>query len=114
MDAIELEAQQARAVHALTSVGYAVDDVRVLPDGRVAWLHKLMFTVAICVGRIDVLTEPFGSYDDRWCYPSSALAATALRRWEPETEKEPDGWIRHPSSGRRRPGGDASKEYVNP
>lgn len=25
---------------------------------------------------------------------------------------EPQGWFRHPVSGRRRPNGDASKEYV--
>jgi len=27
---------------------------------------------------------------------------------------EPQGWFRHPNSGRRRPGGDPSQEYVNP
>jgi hypothetical protein len=25
---------------------------------------------------------------------------------------EPEGWMRHPQSGRRRPGGDASQEYL--
>jgi len=29
-------------------------------------------------------------------------------------EGEPTGWMRHPASGRRRPGGDETKEYVNP
>lgn len=26
---------------------------------------------------------------------------------------DPDGWIRHLGTGRRRPGGDPSKEYVH-
>jgi hypothetical protein len=26
---------------------------------------------------------------------------------------EPDGWSRHPPTGRRRPGGDPDKEYVS-
>jgi hypothetical protein len=28
--------------------------------------------------------------------------------------KEPEGWMRCPQDGRRRPNGDKSKEYVNP
>ena len=27
---------------------------------------------------------------------------------------EPEGWMRHPSSGRRRPGGDPAQEHVRP
>lgn len=36
------------------------------------------------------------------------------REWDPEREEEPAGWIRHVQSGRRRPEGDSSKEYINP
>lgn len=35
-----------------------------------------------------------------------------MERWD--GTGEPDGWMRHPVSGRRRPGGDPGKEYVNP
>jgi len=40
-------------------------------------------------------------------------AVAAFHAWNPETQEEPEGWIRHVQTGRRRPGGDASKEYVN-
>jgi hypothetical protein len=36
----------------------------------------------------------------------------ALREWD--GNGEPDGWMRHPDSGRRRPDGDAAREYVEP
>jgi len=36
----------------------------------------------------------------------------AFALWDPAVMPEPEGWFRHPHSGRRRPGGDASKEYV--
>lgn len=39
------------------------------------------------------------------------VAVAALIEWD--GTGEPEGWIRHPMTGRRRPGGDASKEYVN-
>ena len=39
-----------------------------------------------------------------------AAAVAALESWD--GTGEPDGWIREPNSGRRRPGGDASQEYV--
>jgi hypothetical protein len=29
-------------------------------------------------------------------------------------DKEPEGWYRHIETGRRRPEGDPSKEYINP
>ena len=37
--------------------------------------------------------------------------ARGLIKWS--GDGEPDGWMRNPLTGRRRPGGDASKEYVN-
>ena len=41
-------------------------------------------------------------------------AVSALFAWNPETEPEPNGWYRSPTTGRRRPDGDASKEYYYP
>jgi hypothetical protein len=40
------------------------------------------------------------------------VAVAAMYMWD--GEDEPKEWMRHPSSGRRRPDGDPSKEYVNP
>src|SRR5690349_13086329 len=79
-------------------------------NGRDAALKPLMFTVAI----ISDLTE--WGHGDRWCYDSMVRAKSALEEWKArDGEGEPgEGWHRHPDSGRRRPGGDASKEYIDP
>lgn len=93
----------------LREVGYAPCYVRLLPDGRIAWIHRLNFTYAILVAPINA-----ECYEDRWCYHTEARAMLELERWNAGAEKEPVGWHRHPPSGRRRPDGDAEKEYVNP
>jgi hypothetical protein len=43
-------------------------------------------------------------------YDLVPTAVNAARRWD--GEGEPEGWVRHPVSGRRRPGGDPGQEYV--
>lgn len=68
-----------------------------------------MFTSAIIVGHKD---DDMG-YEDRWCFETFALACAAFDAWDGVTG-EPDGWHRHPTSGRRRPHGDAANEYVSP
>jgi hypothetical protein len=58
--------------------------------------------------------EPFNSpvsVLDQWEYDTQGAAMSAAVSWDGGTE-EPDGWTRHPETGRRRPDGDASKEYV--
>ena len=76
-------------------------------DGRDACLAGLMYTVAI----FSDLTE--WGHGDRWCYETFPKALAALREWESrDGQGEPTGWHRHPNTGRRRPNGDASKEYV--
>ncbi len=63
----------------------------------------------------DALEEPScASWDDQWDYETVWQAVAAMAQWEPETEAEPAGWYRHPSSGRRRPGGDPAQEQVRP
>lgn len=62
-------------------------------------------------GRLCADLNPEG-YDDSWCYNSLEGAIAAMKAWDPETQPEPDGWMRHIHTARRRPGGDASKEYV--
>jgi hypothetical protein len=60
-------------------------------------------------------------YVDRWCYRDLEAAAAAARGWDTAAAwtgrpggPEPTGWHRHPGTGRRRPGGDPTKEYVSP
>lgn len=81
---------------------------RELGDGRAVWIYPLLYTHSICIGRIN-----YPVYDDRWCYADRAKAEAALVAWNPLTQKEPEGWHRHPDSGRRRPDGDPTKEHVN-
>lgn len=54
----------------------------------------------------------FFGYEDFWCYESEIAAALAMFRWDPRVSPEPTGWMRHPRSGRRRPNGDATQEYI--
>jgi hypothetical protein len=81
---------------------------KLLPRRRWAAVLPLMFTHAIVVGR---LFDEVG-YDNRWCYSTSEAAFKALDAWD--GEGEPEGWHRHPTSGRRRPEGDVTQEYVAP
>ena len=79
---------------------------RPLDSGRWAAIWPLMFTHAIITGKIGNTTD----VDDRWCYPDYPAAQAALDAWD--GTGEPQGWTRHPATGRRRPEGDATKEYV--
>lgn len=83
--------------------------VRRLPDGkRFAAIMPLMFTYAI----VTVRDGDFNSTADRWCYHNLHDACTALDAWD--GTGEPTGWHRHPATGRRRPNGDATQEYIAP
>jgi hypothetical protein len=80
-------------------------------------IMPLLFTKAIVITLKG--SSPFYDmfYADRWCYHSFEDAERAIQGWEdPDAwpESEPQGWHRHPRTGRRRPDGDPSKEYVNP
>lgn len=82
---------------------------RDLGDGRGIWLYPMLFTFKIVIG-------PIGAcwFQDGWCYKDFLRAIHAFGEWNPLTEQEPRGWVRHPSSGRRRfPDGDPASE-VNP
>ena len=68
----------------------------------------LMYTAALTIGLPGAL-----SYLDRWCYHTIEDAIRAGDAWDGGwPESEPEGWHRHPASGRRSEGGDPSKEEV--
>lgn len=91
----------------IASNGYR--DPKPIRDGSwYACIAPFLFTHAIIIGRM----RDTGMYEDRWCYESYAKAKEALDAWD--GEGEPDGWHRHPTSGRRRENGDASKERIAP
>jgi hypothetical protein len=88
--------------------GYNYILFRVVGDGRGIWVYPMMFTYKLVIG-------PVGKdcYSDGWCYKDLNSATTAFSEWNPATEPEPQGWVRHPRTGRRRfPDGDPATEEV--
>ena len=82
--------------------------VRLLGDGRYLAIRRLLFHWTLLIGAVgDRL-----SYDDRYCYRTLEGAAAALVAWN--GSGDPEGWHRHPRTGRRRPGGLAALESVDP
>ena len=72
----------------------------------------LMFIAAIVMTPID---NPHGVYVDRWCYETIGGALEAAKAWSGIwLLTEPEGWYRHPVTGRRRPNGDPSQEHIWP
>ena len=82
-------------------------DYRQFASGRNACITRMGFNHAI------LADFDYSGYADRWCFTDYAKARAALDAWDGEEDTEPQGWHRHPPTGRRRPDGDASKEYVN-
>lgn len=83
-----------------------------LDDEHYACLCQFAYSCAILKGRW------FDRYvhEDRWCYTDAEAATRGMIEWflaDPRPS-EPTGWHRHPMSGRRRPDGDATREYINP
>jgi hypothetical protein len=84
----------------------------VVPVGleEYAAVHRFMYTWGLLRG---LLWLPEG-YEDRWCYATLHGAVAGLAEWRSrEFRDEPQGWHRHPATGRRRPEGDATREYIN-
>jgi hypothetical protein len=101
------QAQNATFLHWLENEANYLD-ARDLGDGRYAAIMPLMFTHAIITGRIG----DKNMYEDRWCYAGYEKAAAALKTWD--GTGEPDGWHRHPNTGRRREEGDPELEEIAP
>ena len=97
----------ACSCHTILALEYGVVAERQLPDSRVIQITPQLF------GQARLAIGPKGStvYDDEWEYPSTLSAINAAGPWD-LTQPEPDGWTRHPSTGRRRSHGDASQEYI--
>lgn len=76
-------------------------------DGRTVYVMQMIFNGRVSIG-------PKGSleFTDVYCYESVGVALVSALTWNPATEKEPQGWFRSPSSGRRRPDADPDQEYI--
>ncbi len=62
-------------------------------------------------GRL-IYAEDETSIINGWCYERYIDAVVEMFAWDNSDASEPSGWFRNPFDGRRRPGGDASKEYT--
>lgn len=89
-------------------------DVVPLSGGRWAAVTRKLFTHAIIVGKMGDMH----SIDEHWCFRTYAQAQRALADWTDRGAplgSEPQGWFRHPVSGRRRDeSGEASSEHFAP
>ncbi|MNV12860.1 hypothetical protein D3C71_1034810 [compost metagenome] len=72
----------------------AYDRFRQLPDGRWIGSHRLLMHWTI---HVDL--HEYG-YEDRYCFATKALADAAFDNWD--GTGDPEGWHRHPKTGRRR------------
>lgn len=76
--------------------------------GLAVYLRDLLFgALQVGIGRVGD-----NAYLEVWDYTSDLTeqAWRAALGWD--GQGEPEGWYRHARSGRRRPGGDASKEHI--
>lgn len=80
---------------------------RLTSDGREICVYPQIFNTKLIIGK-----PGLDWYDSNWCYETPGQAIMAAEEWEPEKEADPEGWFRHPPTGRRRPNGDPEKEYV--
>lgn len=80
---------------------------RELPDGSILAVGPMLFGN----GRLFVDINSYG-YEDCYCYDSLEGAEKSMMEFNPEVDDEPQGWKRHPTSGRRRENGDPAKEIV--
>lgn len=95
------------------------------PNGRFVTIEPLIYGAAVKItnrhmslahdhSAIDFTEAEFddGFCDEVFTYTSRDGAWAAVLDWN--GVGDPQGWIRHQPSDRRRPGGDASKEYIAP
>ena len=83
---------------------------RALGDGREVCVIPKIYTISLTVGQVGDLS----GYTTHYCYKSPIEAVMEAASWDPAIDAEPSGWFRNPQTGRRRPDGDPSKEYIAP
>jgi hypothetical protein len=84
--------------------------MRIWPSGAIAGIESMIYTVRITIANPGTT---FGTWDDMWCLEKTADILRALREWSYPQVSEPLGWIRNPTTNRRRIDGDPNQEYSN-
>lgn len=79
----------------LTENGYT--DLKPMPDGKMAGLHRMMYTTGLCVGM------DRGGLARRYCYEREEDARAALVAWDFNGDP-PGPWIKEKPSDRLGPG----------
>jgi hypothetical protein len=86
-------------------------DIIQISNKRWGGLQKYLFNWAIVVG---IIGDDTG-YEDRWDLTDYFTASNALQEWTARNfDGEPDNWVRHLRSGRRRPDGTKESEEYRP
>lgn len=82
---------------------------RVLADGRVLYLQPMLLgNSRISLSR----DEQDIGFHSNYCFHDTLEAWRSAVSWD--GDGDPEGWVRHIETARRRPDGDAEREYVNP
>lgn len=76
-----------------------------LPGGLYAFVCKMLFNWRMVIGTLD-------SPCDAYCYDTHEQVVASLAAWDATAEPEPNGWKKHPTTGRYREGGDPAREFV--
>jgi hypothetical protein len=79
-------------------------DVVLQPVPQTLWLQPMGANLRLSLGPTDGVT-----FNSNYCFADRAAAWQAALSWD--GHGDPDGWIRHIESGRRRPEGDPAREY---
>lgn len=89
--------------------GVREDMIKVINDDEYVVIKPLLFHWTMIRGSLLDLV----GYDDRWCYADEDSARIAFDAFpdRPDPGYEPDGWHRHPKTGRRRERGEPETEY---
>lgn len=85
-------------------VGVRVSDDR----SRIIALRESLTGCEIIAG-----CDEFGC-NEVYSYDSMLAGAFAFTHWSGDRDSEPEKWVRHMPSCRRRPGGDPELEHVSP
>jgi hypothetical protein len=87
--------------------------------GRVVWRRdpsgRVMAVVPRAGGDASIILcelEIERGWEQEWQYRSSGQAHWYFLDWDPQAHPEPEGWLRHVPSDRRREGGDPARETV--
>lgn len=81
---------------------------KLLPGG----FRLQVLPLAFGAGRLCIGVYGAGWYEDVWDYETLSGAIIAMEAWDGTPGTSPEGWYRHLKTGRRRPGGDPAKEYI--